>query len=52
MTYSPGPSLVKPIRRMANSVTMAVMMMVKLIALYPYLWRKVIRKPKPANNMT
>ena len=50
--YSPGWSLVKPIRRIANSVTIAVMMMVKLMALYPYLWRKVIRNPNPANSIT
>ena len=33
MRYSPGPSLLQPNRRMANSVMVAVMMMVKLMAL-------------------
>ena len=35
MRYSPGPSLLQPNKRMANSVMVAVMMMVKLMALYP-----------------
>ena len=29
MVYSPGPSLLQPKQRMANSVMLAVMMMVK-----------------------
>ena len=35
MMYSPGSSLLHPNRRMANSVMVAVMIMVKLMALYP-----------------